>query len=848
MKIKVAIFFLIIFSILVSFLNIDKSYRIESYINEHNNYIRVLYKISYEKYKQIANEIFYNHINKPQIISLFETVNKNNKDQIRKKLEDMLNPFYKNIQKQNIRQLHFHLPNNHSFLRFHRPDKYGDDLTDIRKTVAFVNQNIKPIDTFEEGRIFNGFRFVFPISSKDDKHLASVEVSVSPLAFIESIVGNIDNIKVDFLINKYLVDKKVFEDEKNTNYTISGFSKDFYIDNAVTNLNRSFDTLKIVQENLTQDEKRDIVDALKREKLYNKIIHHKDSRSVVLTFLPILNSVTNENGAYMVFAYDSLYLTNGIAAYRYTLFLIFLFCSVLSYFFYSYIKIKNKTITMLNHEQKLKQDYKKQYLLHKKAQKIAKIGHWELDHKTKIFNWSDEIYNIFNLDIKDIGSDISYDFYKSIIEQSDTKKVEELFEYSIENHTPFEIVHKIIDQKTKQIRYIKQICHHEYDENDDIKYSIGTAQDITIIVKNEKEREKLNSIIEQLPISVVITDKSGMIEYANPYFSKVTGYTKDEVYHKNPNILKSGFTTNDHYKNMWDSITLDKKVFETEFKNIKKDGSEYFERAIIFPLLDENKNIINLIGIKQDITKYKELTKELKEKQNLLILNSHQKAMSQILSNIAHHWRQPLNIISTALINIETMIAFGESLDDKKEDIGKFINVSSEQVQYLSKTIDDFSTNFHENSDTIEVLQVKDILESVLDIYKIQLEKIELKKELDIVSPIYANKGEMVSVIGNIIDNSCYFLNLKESDDKMISIKLTEEDEKIYIVIIDNGGGINEKYIDKIYDPYFSTKVHKNQTGLGLYIAKSIINKLDGSIDIENYKDGLKVVLSFKKD
>lgn len=178
------------------------------------------YNVVYNDYKSLASVIFNTLILNDEVLKLFE-------NRKRDELKNYLNDNYKKLRSFNVRQLHFHLPNNDSFLRMHRPNKFGDNLSEARKTVAYVNKNKEYIDGFEEGKIFNGFRFVFPLFSNLTKeHIGSVEVSFSALFFIEEISKSY-NVNANLLINKSVVKEKVFKEEYK-NYIPSPLEDFFY--------------------------------------------------------------------------------------------------------------------------------------------------------------------------------------------------------------------------------------------------------------------------------------------------------------------------------------------------------------------------------------------------------------------------------------------------------------------------------------------------------------------------------------------------------------------------------------------------------------------------------------------
>lgn len=126
---------------------------------------------------------------------------------IREELYIALIHNYENFKNYGIQQLHFHLPNNDSFLRFHAPKIYGDNLTNIRESVKFVNTNKIPIIGFEEGRIFNGYRYVYPLFDENKIHIGSVEIS-SSLLYFKKVFENNNNSHIDYILKKEVVEKK----------------------------------------------------------------------------------------------------------------------------------------------------------------------------------------------------------------------------------------------------------------------------------------------------------------------------------------------------------------------------------------------------------------------------------------------------------------------------------------------------------------------------------------------------------------------------------------------------------------------------------------------------------------
>lgn len=239
------------------------------------------YKAVYDRNKQIADLIFQSEINTNEILTIFKDAyfsNKEQTDEIRKELYEELKEKYYKLKAFNLRQLHFHLPNNDSFLRMHRPQKYGDNLSHIRETVRYVNQNKKHIHGFEEGRIFNGFRFVYPLFFRN-MHIGSVEISFNSLAMIKAIKETY-NKNSHFLIKKDVVDKKLFEDEK-SNYIQSPY-KEFYYEKR---------TLEYYKPLVVKNNNKQLTQKIYEGKPFSTFL---EKYNIIKTFIPIKNPINKE--------------------------------------------------------------------------------------------------------------------------------------------------------------------------------------------------------------------------------------------------------------------------------------------------------------------------------------------------------------------------------------------------------------------------------------------------------------------------------------------------------------------------------------------------------------------------
>ncbi len=237
-------------------------------------------------------------------------------------------------------------------------------------------------------------------------------------------------------------------------------------------------------------------------------------------------------------------------------------------------------------------------------------------------------------------------------------------------------------------------------------------------------------------------------------------------------------------------------------------------------------NSIN--GVIQDITDNKKLELEKFEKEELLYKQSKMAAMGEMLGNIAHQWRQPLSAISTAATGVKLQKELN-ILEDK--DLLSSMTVINESAQYLSQTIEDFR-NFYKPKDEFSYIKIDKLIDKTLNLISAQFtaKDISIIKNIENIE-IYSLENELIQVLINILNNARDALLLNKNTKKMIFIDIFNKNEQVYIEVLDNAGGINNKLLDRIFEPYFTTK-HKTQgTGIGLYMSEEIVIKhLHGNI------------------
>ena len=301
------------------------------------------------------------------------------------------------------------------------------------------------------------------------------------------------------------------------------------------------------------------------------------------------------------------------------------------------------------------------------------------------------------------------------------------------------------------------------------------------------------------------------------------------------------------------SIFNDADSFTSIHRVVDKDNNIkwVYNRTII--IKDDNGNVIEFYGYLNDITKLKMNEAELKEKvklqleknlekDRLLVQQNKLASMGEMLGNIAHQWRQPLN-------NINLLIYFIRDSYGKisQNELSEVIKDAKLQIDYMSQTIDDFR-NFYKPSKERKIFDIK---ESILQSSKIVHSSIEKNAiKLDILGESLSIDGfenEFEQVIVNILNNAIDAKIIKSKTmkfDAKIEINIYKEDKNILISIYNNCGNIDEKIIERIFEPYFTTKFEDQGTGIGLYMTKVIIEKnMKGKIEAKNLNDGVEFLI-----
>ncbi len=362
------------------------------------------------------------------------------------------------------------------------------------------------------------------------------------------------------------------------------------------------------------------------------------------------------------------------------------------------------------------------------------------------------------------------------------------------------------------------------------------------MLQNQKTLNHLTTVLNTSASAIVAIDNKLKVLTFNKAAQEMFGYTLEEMQTSNNlhNIIPEQFISQ-HDKALGSFIKTEKSSglikSSVEVKAKHRNGT-IFPIKILIDYTGTKENLIIVANI-VDITKEKEQEKFLRERSRLA-------AMGEMTSMIAHQWRQPLTGMGMAINNLLLDIDLHDLDEDRfKENL----ELVSKQISYLSHTIDDFKNFFKPNKKS-EIVNINELIDRSCSVISTSLENhnIKIERNYKKLVTISTKKNDLMQIILNLIKNSMDAYIEKNAKERILYICTNSNEKEITITIKDRAGGISPEVIDKIFNPYFSTKDKKNGTGLGLYMSKMIIeDHLGGTLFVNSKEDTTTFTLTIPR-
>ncbi len=341
----------------------------ETYLSVQTELLDTKFQTQYRYFKIMSHDIYSMYKDNKKLMNLFAQAcdaDISQKALVREKMYTMLERRYKRLVNMGIKQVHFHLPDNTSFLRMHKPEKFGDDLSLVRESVVYTNSMKEPSEGLEVGKATHGFRFVYPLFDKSNKHIGSVEISFSSELLLELITDK-------YVFDKYLlilkseIDKNVWNESIDELYEISLENPDFLVEKNLKS--KIYDT-KISKVMQSDELTKRLSTKMQKGETFS-ISGQYNYNSLALTLLPIKNPKQDRNIAYVVMYTESDFLDRLELESNYTK-LLLLSTLVLLFLFSIYATITQGTLREMAHFDKLTQLPNRAYFYIELTQEIKR--------------------------------------------------------------------------------------------------------------------------------------------------------------------------------------------------------------------------------------------------------------------------------------------------------------------------------------------------------------------------------------------------------------------------------------------------------------------------------------------
>lgn len=365
------------------------------------------------------------------------------------------------------------------------------------------------------------------------------------------------------------------------------------------------------------------------------------------------------------------------------------------------------------------------------------------------------------------------------------------------------------------------------------QYLVGVLIDITKQKTIEQQIKKLSQAIEQSPASVVITDTKGVIEYVNPIFSTVTGYSPEEVLGKNPRILKSGNFPLEFYRRMWQTI-LRGDIWRGEFINKRKNGENYWENASISPICNATGEITHFVAVKEDITLRKEMEAKLITARKVAEEANHAKSI--FLANMSHEIRTPLN----AILGFTQILSKDTALSADEQEKVRIINKSGEHLLSLINNILEISKiEAGRMTFNPSVFNLPALLKDLQNLFSLTVQEkglaLNVYIEPDVPDYIRTDEGKLKQILINLINNAIKFTDQGQIDLAVKFMQTPGQDTPLHFSVKDTGCGIAPQNLAKIFNYFEQGVIHnKGGTGIGLTLTQNFITFMGGKITVES--------------
>ena len=343
----------------------------------------------------------------------------------------------------------------------------------------------------------------------------------------------------------------------------------------------------------------------------------------------------------------------------------------------------------------------------------------------------------------------------------------------------------------------------------------GAVEDVTERTRAEEARRRLAAAVDQASEAVVVTDAAGAIEYVNPAFERITGYTRDEAIGRNPRLLKSGRHDERFYRELWGTIIAG-KPWKGRLVDRRKDGTFYEEEATISPVRDEHGVISNFVAVARDVTHEVALQQQLDHAQRI-------EAIGRLAGGIAHDFNNLLQAILSQLAVLELRLRGAAGAQKPLEEVSQLVRRGAALTRQLLL----FARRGTASREPLDLNQVVEGAATLLR--RVVRENVAVVTELS-GEPllVLADHGQLDQVLMNLAVNASDAM----PEGGRLTLRTAADASRARLSVTDTGRGIPEEVRSHLFEPFFTTKAIGKGTGLGLSVVHGIVTSHGGTIEV----------------
>ncbi len=361
---------------------------------------------------------------------------------------------------------------------------------------------------------------------------------------------------------------------------------------------------------------------------------------------------------------------------------------------------------------------------------------------------------------------------------------------------------------------------------------IITSADVTARVEAEAELRKLSLVVEQSPVSVLVTDRQGVIQYVNPHLCRVTGYAREELIGHSPSVLSARAQPPQHYRDLWDTV-LAGRIWEGELCNRRKDGTILWEHAWISPVFGPaDGEVIHLVAVKEDITERRRVAQELAEAKESAEAASRSK--TAFLASVSHEIRTPLN----AVLGFAQLLHDDQTLVGRHRDyVGRILRAGEHLLTLINDVLEISRIEAGRVELHPESFDLNALLDDIVSLFQARASDKHLSLAVeyagDVPRNVTTDKGRVRQILLNLVGNAVKFTHQGGIVVRVSAEPISETEVLLVLAVEDTGVGIAEQEMERLFRPFeqTSTGISSGEgTGLGLAISRSFARLLHGDL------------------